>query len=498
MRSKRSGVTNPITAQAPAQAPVQAPKVTNPITAQAPAQAPVQAPKDEIKPVALKATKTKKQQNQKRNQKTRQRQIRNIKSKLSKASNVLNKEISLPTLNFQPMTNALNGIAESSKETIGTVSNLIKNKSGQIASSIKKISATARERITKPIKINLPRIDVSLPRMPTSITNAVANGKKAIPGYLKSGLLATAVFGGSVISHAPIANTSIAKIGHAQEAMATSAMTKASLPVVHEPRTSEIELLIGSPYTNKVTGEKHPYGHVALKIKDKVYDYGRYGKHSGPIGEGILREWDDAEKYIASENATGRTTKGFKYYATEKEAESISKYFGGLKKNSSVKDIRKHMKAYKLNRDYNAAANNCVTVSLGGIISGMPNLGKKLNSTKFQDFSMLSVVEAAAMKAAITGDSLVIPANLQAAAESMPYAEKNIYSGKITTSKKINNIALSKSAINPKTAVPAAPPTLSTSQDASVVIKQNKLGKKKIVNNRNNLATTNKINKQNI
>ena len=152
LRSKRSGATNPITAQAPAQAPVQAPKATNPITAQAPAQAPVQAPKDEIKPVALKATKTKKQQNQKRNQKTRQRQIRNIKSKLSKASNVLNKEINLPTLNFQPMTNALNGIAESSKETIGTASNLIKNKSGQIASSIKKISATARERITKPLK----------------------------------------------------------------------------------------------------------------------------------------------------------------------------------------------------------------------------------------------------------------------------------------------------------------------------------------------------------
>lgn len=215
LRSKRSGATNPITAQAPAQAPVQ-------------------APKDEIKPVALKATKTKKQQNQKRNQKTRQRQIRNIKSKLSKASNVLNKEINLPTLNFQPMTNALNGIAESSKETIGTASNLIKNKSGQIASSIKKISATAKERITRPIQINLPRIDVSLPRIPTSITNAVANGKKAIPGYLKSGLLATAAM---AVGHIPMqgpAFNPVAKITHAQSSMNSSQMTKPLISSISE------------------------------------------------------------------------------------------------------------------------------------------------------------------------------------------------------------------------------------------------------------------------
>lgn len=211
---------------------------------------------------------------------------------------------------------------------------------------------------------------------------------------------------------------------------------------VEEPKTANVELLVGGPYKDKVTGETHPYGHVALVVHghmpdktkySKVYDYGRYGKHSGPYGEGILREWNDPTKYINSENLTGRTTTGFTYPASEQEAQNIVKHFESLKSGSKLLSSGKKgnlvpNNVYKLNHDYDVANSNCVTVSLGGLISGMPKLGNRLNSPAFEQLSTLSKVEQLGMQAAHNTNLLMLPASLKFAATKVGGAKTSMYS----------------------------------------------------------------------
>jgi hypothetical protein len=80
--------------------------------------------------------------------------------------------------------------------------------------------------------------------------------------------------------------------------------------------TSEMELLVGGPYSG------HIYGHTALRIKtstkEYVYDFGRYrntysesislgvelkGADSPRGGEGILNVWESFDTYISVEKS---------------------------------------------------------------------------------------------------------------------------------------------------------------------------------------------------
>ncbi|MFY0574898.1 hypothetical protein ACN28S_11480 [Cystobacter fuscus] len=140
---------------------------------------------------------------------------------------------------------------------------------------------------------------------------------------------------------------------------------------------ARIEVLIGGPY--KQNGEEHPYGHAALRVvtpeSDSTYDYGRYGKVWGKFdseGEGILRVWTNFSKYIAGENATGRTTTGFAFKATTTETKAVNDYFNGLIVGSKPTQDRGYMKQYKIKSAYHALNSNCTTLTIDGAKQAFP------------------------------------------------------------------------------------------------------------------------------
>jgi hypothetical protein len=127
-----------------------------------------------------------------------------------------------------------------------------------------------------------------------------------------------------------------------------------------------IELLIGGPYQGKK--EMVTYGHMAVRVStskgEKIYDFGRYGDHVGPLGDGILRIWTKFSSYIAGENAYGRSTKGFTYEITEPQAEKVIAHYSAMTKGLPERvAMHPNMKEYKLPDRYHGVTNNCVTMS---------------------------------------------------------------------------------------------------------------------------------------
>lgn len=361
-------------------------------------------------------------------------------------------------------------------KTINSVKQAASGVGNGITDAAKRLSATASQLKIPPIELNISGIGQNVLEKGRTVASGLARSAQA----LSIAAIASMDMGGghAVVQHAFEAASHSVQV---QASMATSTMTKAvnniteavgnyhpmqgvenaindmqyipkaaentvTLPKViqpvEEPKTANVELLVGGPYKDKVTGETHPYGHVALVVHghmpdktkySKVYDYGRYGKHSGPYGEGILREWNDPTKYINSENLTGRTTTGFTYPASEQEAQNIVKHFESLKSGSKLLSSGKKgnlvpNNVYKLNHDYDAANSNCVTVSLGGLISGMPKLGNRLNSPAFEQLSTLSKVEQLGMQAAHNTNLLMLPASLKFAATKVGGAKTSMYS----------------------------------------------------------------------
>jgi hypothetical protein len=361
-------------------------------------------------------------------------------------------------------------------KTINSVKQAASGVGNGITDAAKRLSATASQLKIPPIELNIKNSLHSLSGIGKSVASGLARSAQA----LSIAAIASMDMGGghAVVQHAFEAASHSVQV---QASMATSTMTRAvkdageavsnyhpgqgienaikgtqampkaaestvaipkAIQPVEEPKTANVELLVGGPYKDKVTGETHPYGHVALVVHghmpdktkySKVYDYGRYGKHSGPYGEGILREWNDPTKYINSENLTGRTTTGFTYPASEQEAQNIVKHFESLKSGSKLLSSGKKgnlvpNNVYKLNHDYDAANSNCVTVSLGGLISGMPKLGNRLNSPAFEQLSTLSKVEQLGMQAAHNTNLLMLPASLKFAATKVGGAKTSLYS----------------------------------------------------------------------
>lgn len=136
-----------------------------------------------------------------------------------------------------------------------------------------------------------------------------------------------------------------------------------------EVRTTTLELLVGGPY------DDHPYGHTALRINvglaERVYDYGRYGLHAGPIGQGVLRIWDSFIAYISEENSLGRITTGFCYEIPLEKGREINSSFATKISGKDIKDQLPHHTDYVIDR-YHALGPNCTTVSVDAAKIALP------------------------------------------------------------------------------------------------------------------------------
>jgi hypothetical protein len=206
---------------------------------------------------------------------------------------------------------------------------------------------------------------------------------------------------------------------------------------------SFMEILIGGPYMQG--SEEHTYGHAALRVfvsneREFVYDYGRYGKKSitGSEGDGILRVWTSAEKYIISENSYKRITEGYIYPLAVNEAEAIILYFESRLASAKFRKERKDgegvfMREYQLLEDYHAVQSNCTTVTMSGAKRSGVNIVH--HPTKYLSYRGLSWAERQAAKTYdLPEGGVFMPADLKAMlegakADSVPraYGKKEIY-----------------------------------------------------------------------
>lgn len=118
------------------------------------------------------------------------------------------------------------------------------------------------------------------------------------------------------------------------------------------------------------------FGHVALRIHgdgyDKTYDFGRYRNTSGFMkskGEGILRVWNNAEKFKATQNGKGDLLA--KEYKTSKTFDkAVESHFQKQIDAGEKIETTQSRESYKLAGDYDLLENNCTTQSLEGIAAG--------------------------------------------------------------------------------------------------------------------------------
>lgn len=138
-----------------------------------------------------------------------------------------------------------------------------------------------------------------------------------------------------------------------------------------EVRTATLELLVGGPY------DDHPYGHTALRMNvglaERVYDYGRYGLHAGPIGQGVLRIWTSFIAYISEENSLNRVTTGFSYEIPFEKGQEINASFTAKISGKDIKDQFPHHTDYVIDR-YHALGPNCTTVSIDAAKIALPTI----------------------------------------------------------------------------------------------------------------------------
>jgi hypothetical protein len=186
-------------------------------------------------------------------------------------------------------------------------------------------------------------------------------------------------------------------------------------------RMASVELLIGGPYTMK--GERHSYGHVALRVTttqhDRVFDYGRYGRVWGmgeSQGEGMLRVWSDFNAYIAGESSYGRVTTGFVYETSEEQANSVLAHFDQkISGKRPTPKSRTGMNEYRI-EDYDALGPNCTTMSVEAARIALPTVDSQ--RAKFQQGRGLSTMEKALVGVKGWPAHLVMPADLQAMLET--------------------------------------------------------------------------------
>jgi len=208
---------------------------------------------------------------------------------------------------------------------------------------------------------------------------------------------------------------------------ATSKSTKDGLSITTKQITTielqspTIEILVGGPY--KSNGEEHTYGHVALRVitpaNEFVYDFGRYNGESGPFGQGRLRVWTKFAKYIAGENATGRTTTGFLYKIPAASAASVNAHFTSLIGDRPVlKAYGDNMKEYRLAVDYHALNNNCTTTAMTGVRVAIRDLD--FDVPTYNVGGGMSFVEKMGAKGAGWPSHIFMPADLQKMLENNP------------------------------------------------------------------------------
>ncbi len=183
-----------------------------------------------------------------------------------------------------------------------------------------------------------------------------------------------------------------------------------------DPLGLDVEVLIGGPYGDT------PYGHVALRVTgpgyDYVYDYGRYGRTwgiGGSEGEGQLRVWTDFSRYIAGQNATGRTTYAYSYETTPEQDQQAIAHFNaailGIESNLSRGD---YMNQYLID-NYHAANNNCTTVTLSGLQQALPaELYTAINDVSQAEGRGLSGFQWIAFQVAHDGSDVSLPLDLRA------------------------------------------------------------------------------------
>lgn len=196
---------------------------------------------------------------------------------------------------------------------------------------------------------------------------------------------------------------------------------------------AEINVLVGSSY-QKADGSISPYGHTALHVKvgdkEKIYDFGRYGKttpevvrgftltgSNSPSGEGILREWDSLAEYLAEESSYGagtplpRTTTQYGYKVSETQANTVLNSMRDLKTSNhaiSIKDSSSKFETFKLDSDYHALYNNCTTLSLAPLEGVIPNFQK--NASSFVD--LYSGIPDASVRTAMSLSGLDLPKSI--------------------------------------------------------------------------------------
>ena len=125
-----------------------------------------------------------------------------------------------------------------------------------------------------------------------------------------------------------------------------------------------------------------------------------------------MRVWDNFQAYIGGENATGRTTTGYEYATSADQDQTIMAYYAGLIGGTKPNLTRSHMNQYRI-RDYDAANNNCTTMSTSGLATALPGIAAGMTDSRYNKGRGLSFAERLALAAAQSGSRVVLPLDLQ-------------------------------------------------------------------------------------
>ncbi len=160
----------------------------------------------------------------------------------------LNTSINIPNIDINPVKTWTTNVAKSVSDSVSGGISKIKDEASIIGNQVKstisalnsklvdafeatrKIAATAKQAMVRPIKLNIPNPNISFPKIPEGVYDGISNvlegGKRAVSTYTKAGLIATATMtAGHIPMQGPAFNP-VAKITHAQSSMSSSQMTK--------------------------------------------------------------------------------------------------------------------------------------------------------------------------------------------------------------------------------------------------------------------------------
>jgi RHS repeat-associated protein len=149
----------------------------------------------------------------------------------------------------------------------------------------------------------------------------------------------------------------------------------------------DIELLIGSSFTDQNTGAVERYGHTAIRVVgdtyDYTYDFGRYGARTGEFGaqgEGILRQWVDFDSYIRLQNSKGtsahhRTTTGYRIPTHPTLDKAVMDFFAQHMQQATPQGAKPGIvSTYRLQDDYHGLFFNCSTLSVDAFERAIPRI----------------------------------------------------------------------------------------------------------------------------